>query len=317
MDKPLRIVFMGTTGFAVGILQSLVKMKYNIAGVVSVPDKPAGRGLQIRSSDVAMYARTQGLPLAQPALLKDPAFIALLNEWNADLFIVVAFRMLPEEVWRLPRLKTFNLHASLLPQYRGAAPINWALIKGETTTGVTTFLIDHNIDTGNILLQESLSIAAGETAGSLHNRLMDLGADLVCRTINALATGTLHPVPQPDISPLYGAPKLNKELCHIKWDQESTQICNLIRGLSPYPTAFSLLKTFAQDPVPIKIFQAHPIEHNHHHPYGAILSDNKTYLHVACRNGYVSLLELQIAGKKRMQVKDFLLGFRDNQALFI
>jgi len=317
MSSPLRIVFMGTPGFALGVLQSLVERRYHIVGVVTAPDKPAGRGLQLQSSDVALYARAQNIPLAQPALLKDPAFLEQLRAWNADLFVVVAFRMLPQEVWALPRLGTFNLHASLLPQYRGAAPINWALIRGETTTGVTTFLIDHQIDTGNILLQQSLPIAPDDNAGTLHDSLMVLGANLVCRTIDAFAAKTVKPVPQPQTDNLFGAPKLNKEMCRIDWDNEPVQICNLVRGLSPHPAAFGLLQTAAQEPISVKIFHALPIEHPHCLPLGAIVSDVKSHLHVACRNGFVSLLQVQAAGKKRMSIKDFLLGFRNSDAFFI
>ena len=312
-----RIVFMGTPGFALGVLQLLVQRGYPVAGVVSAPDKPSGRGLQLHSSEVAIYAREQGLPLLQPPSLKDPVFLAQLRKWSGDLFVVVAFRMLPEAVWKLPRLGTFNLHASLLPQYRGAAPINWALIRGETQTGVTTFLIDHQIDTGHILFQESLAITPDETAGSLHDRLMVLGAKVVCRTIDALASGAAHPIPQPLVTPLYQAPKLTKELCRICWDNPPQQICNLIRGLSPYPAAFSLLQASAQEAVPVKIFQAHPVIENHLYPFGAILSDHKNYLRVACRDGYVSLIQLQMAGKKRMPIREFLLGFRNSDALFI
>ena len=317
MNPLPRIVFMGTPGFALGVLSTLVEKQYPIAGVVSAPDKPSGRGLQLHSPEVARYARAQRLPLAQPALLKDPHFIEQLQIWNADLFVIVAFRMIPEEVWRLPRLGTFNLHASLLPQYRGAAPINWALIRGEKTTGVTTFLIDHQIDTGNILFQEPLAIAPDECAGSLHDRLMALGADLVCRTIDALADGSVHPLPQPVLTPLYGAPKLNKEVCRIQWNQPPQQIYNLVRGLSPSPAAFALLQTSVPEPVPVKIFQARPVEERHNHPFGAIVSDHKSYLHVACPNGYLSLLDIQVAGKKRISIKEFLSGFRNSEALFV
>ena len=317
MNPLLRIVFMSTPDFVLGILKSLVERHYQIVGVVSAPDRPSGRGLQWHRSQVATFSQEHGLPLARPSLLKDPTFLEQLRAWNADLFVVVAFRMLPQEVWMLPRLGTFNLHASLLPQYRGAAPINWALIRGETQTGVTTFMIDHQIDTGNILFQEPLAIAPEDTAGSLHDRLMTLGADLVYRTIDALAAGVVKPVPQPRIAPLYDAPKLNKETCRICWECLPLQICNLIRGLSPYPAAFGLLQTSTFESIPVKIFQARPIEDSHQHPLGAIFSDRKSYLHVACRNGYVSLLELQTAGKKRMPVKDFLLGFRNNEAYFV
>ena len=317
MNRFPRIVFMGTPGFALGVLQTLIQKQYPVVGVVSAPDKPAGRGLRLQSPEVAAYAQAQGLPVAQPLLLKDPAFLEQLRIWDADIFVVVAFRMLPDAVWKLPRLGAFNLHASLLPQYRGAAPINRAIIRGETQTGITTFLIDHQIDTGNILFQESTPVGPDETAGSLHDRLMTLGADLVCRTIDALAAGTAKPLPQPQITPLYGAPKLDKETCRISWDQSPLEIYNLIRGLSPYPTAFSLLQTADSEPTSVKIFQARPIENNHSHPLGTILSDCKSHLHVACRNGYISLLEVQAAGKKRMPIKDFLLGFRNSGAFFI
>ncbi|MDR2585865.1 MAG: methionyl-tRNA formyltransferase [Prevotellaceae bacterium] len=317
MSKSAHIVFMGTPDFALGVLQLLIEKHYHVVGVVSTPDKPAGRGLEKQSSAVSLYARSQNISLAQPTSLKDPAFLAQLREWNADLYIVVAFRMIPKEVWSLPRLGTFNLHASLLPQYRGAAPINWALINGETVTGVTTFLIDHQIDTGHILFQESISVLPDDNAGTLHDRLMTLGANIVCRTIDALTSGNAHPVPQPSVTPLHPAPKLGKELCCINWDQEPRQICRLIRGLSPYPAAFCLLQTSTQELVPIKVYHAIPIEASHTHPFGTILCDNKSYLHVACRNGFISLLYLQVAGKKRMTIKEFLPGFRNHQALFV
>ena len=315
MNNPLRIVFMGTPTFALGVLQTLTERHYHIVGVVSAPDKPAGRGLQLHSSEVAQYARAQNIPLVQPVLPKEAPFIEQLKEWNADLFVVVAFRMLPQEVWSLPRLGTFNLHASLLPQYRGAAPINWALIRGETITGVTTFMIDHQIDTGHILFQEPLPIAPDECADSLHDRLMVSGADLVCRTIDALLSGTALPKPQPLVAPLYGAPKLSKETCRIQWHGQPAQICNQIRGLSPYPAAFAFLHTsdnaLAQEPVAVKIFKATSIVKEHKSPLGTIVSDHKSYLHVACTGGYVSINELQMAGKRRMSINDFLLGFRN------
>ena len=314
MSRAPRIVFMGTPGFAAGVLQSLIERHYSIVGVVSVPDKPSGRGLQLHRAPVAEVALMQGIPLIQPPMLKDRAFIAQLEKWNADIFVVVAFRMLPQEVWKIPRLGTFNLHASLLPQYRGAAPINWAIIRGETTTGVTTFLIDHQIDTGSILFQESVSITAKETAGSLHDRLMVTGADLVCRTIDALTAGAVQPQPQSNSTPLYGAPKLNKEICRIQWGWEAPQICNLIRGLSPSPAAYGLLQNSMLEPVVIKIFQAEPVEERHTYPFGTLQSDGKNYLNIACKGGYVSLLELQAAGKKRMFVRDFLLGFRNHSS---
>ena len=334
MDKPLRIVFMGTPRFALGILQELVARHYRVVGVVSAPPKPSGRGLKLLHSEVAAYALEQKIPWAQPLLLKDPLFIDQLKAWNADLFVVVAFRMLPQEVWQLPRIGTFNLHASLLPQYRGAAPINWALIHGEQVTGVTTFLIDHQIDTGKILFQEPLAIMPDDTAGTLHDRLMSAGMQLVCRTIDAFSLGEVAPQPQPQIDPLFSAPKLNKAMCRISWTQTSTQICNLIRGLSPYPAAIGTMtggkkaeggrqkaegggQNAEQDAkrterwLNVKVFEAIPIVAEHNLPAGAIVSDQKSYLYVACKDGYVSLTHLQAEGKKRMEVKDFLLGFRN------
>lgn len=326
MDKALRIVFMGTPHFALGVLKTLVERAYRVVGVVSAPDKPAGRGLKMQSSPVSEYARIQNIPLLQPPLLKAPLFHSQLQRWNADLFVVVAFRMLPQEVWRLPRLGAFNLHASLLPQYRGAAPINWALMQGEAVTGITTFMIDHQIDTGNVLLQESVAIAPNDTVGTLHDRLMVLGADLVCRTIDALASGTVHPTPQPQVSPLHSAPKLNREICRIGWEGKPQTICNLIRGLSPYPAALGLLhegeehitqqvekEEYSSEykAIWVKVYGAIPIVSNHSHTPGAIVSDQKNYLHVACRGGWVSLTDLQLSGKKRMSIKEFLSGFRN------
>ena len=314
MHKLPRIVFFGTPAFARQSLQTLCEQGFPVVGVVSVPDKASGRGLQMQSSDVALYAREQGLPLAQPDSLKDAAFLARLQSWNADLFIVVAFRMLPQSVWQMPALGTFNLHASLLPQYRGAAPINWALIQGEKETGITTFLIDQNIDTGSILFQERLPILPEDDAGSLHDKLMYAGALLVCQTAQALALGEARPLPQTPSLPLQPAPKLHKALCQISWEAPAVQIVNLIRGLSPYPAAWS---HFCMDeqaaPLPVKIFAASPIESAHKHPCGSLIAQDKAWW-VACKDGYVSLLELQMPGKKRLSIKDFLVGFRHSGA---
>jgi methionyl-tRNA formyltransferase len=314
MYKPPRIVFFGTPSFARQSLQALCEQGFHVAGVVSVPDKASGRGLQMQSSDVATYAKTQGLPLAQPDSLKEASFLERLQSWDADLFVVVAFRMLPKAVWQMPRLGTFNLHASLLPQYRGAAPINWALIQGENETGITTFLIDENIDTGSILFQERLPILPEDNAGDLHDRLMYAGAQLVCRTVQALALGKVRPQVQISSLPLQAAPKLSKALCQISWDATPTQIVNLIRGLSPYPAAWSSFYADEQTPpLPVKIFAASAIKAKHDHSCGSLIEQDKAWW-VACKGGYVSILELQFPGKKRLPIKEFLAGFRKTGA---
>ncbi len=304
-----RIVFMGTPEFAVAPLDALVKAGFNIVGVITAPDKPAGRGMQLQQSAVKKYAVEQGLNILQPEKLKNPQFLEELTALQGDLQVVVAFRMLPEAVWNMPRWGTINLHASLLPQYRGAAPINWAVINGEKETGLTTFKLQHEIDTGNILLQEKLPIGDNETAGELHDRMKEAGAALVVRTVNGLADGSLQERPQSSLAnshdQLKTAPKIFTDTCKIDLTKPVDDVFNLIRGLSPYPAAFTYL-----DGKLLKIFKAvkeltttsiSPGEHE---------TDGKTYLRFAAKDGYISVLELQLEGKKRMGVGDFLRGYK-------
>ena len=319
-----KIVYMGTPEFAVAPLQELVKAGYNIAGVVTVPDKPSGRGLKVNKSAVKLYAEEHLIPngtrLMQPVSLKDEGFLAELRELDADLFIVVAFRMLPEVVWAMPKMGTFNLHGSLLPLYRGAAPINWAIIKGETVSGVTTFLIDKEIDTGNILMQRECPIGERENVGSLYDRLMGIGASLVGETVEGLVKGELTPMPQS--GRITGAPKLNKDIARIRWDMTDTDqpgaacaelIDRLVRGLSPYPAAITAM-TDGEKTFEFKVFETSIVKGSQECGIdaGTIKSDGKSYVHVYCADGSaISLDEIQMAGKKRMQIKDFLLGFRN------
>lgn len=321
--KSPKIVYMGTPEFAVAPLAKLVENGYDIAGVVTVPDKPSGRGLKVNQSAVKQYAMEHLVPagttLMQPVSLKDEQFLNELRALDADMFIVVAFRMLPEVVWSMPKLGTFNLHGSLLPLYRGAAPINWAIIKGETKSGVTTFLIDKEIDTGNILMQRECPIGERETIGTLYDKLMEIGAGLVVETVEGLMEGKLVPVPQS--GRITGAPKLNKELGRIKWDMQDADqpgkpsavlIDQLVRGLSPYPAAITAM-TDGVKTYEFKVFECSVIkESGSIAPAGSISTDGKTYVHVTCADGSaISLEEIQMAGKKRMRVKDFLLGFRN------
>jgi methionyl-tRNA formyltransferase len=310
----LRIIFMGTPDFAVPSLKKLVEAGYEIAAVITAADKPAGRGMQLNESAVKKYALSKGLKILQPEKLKDPGFLNELKNINADLQIVVAFRMLPEVVWNMPPMGTINLHGSLLPQYRGAAPINWAIINGEKETGVTTFKLQHAIDTGNILLQKKIAIGDTETAGELHDRMMETGAELLLDTINQLKENKLQEIPQSntgnhstDIEPIHHAPKIFTETCEIKWEKEADEIYNLVRGLSPYPTAFTFLKEKK-----LKIFQAEKEITKINEPPGEIISDHKSFLKFACNNGYISVKELQIEGKKKMNVDDFLRGWRND-----
>ena len=327
--KP-RIVYMGTPEFAVAPLEALLQAGYSIAGVVTVPDKPSGRGLKLNESAVKRFAVANGLPLLQPEKLKDPAFLADLAAWKADLFVVVGFRMLPEEVWKMPRLGTFNLHAALLPQYRGAAPINWAVIGGENLTGVTTFMIDKQIDTGGIIFREEHRIGPEDTAGQVHDALMTLGASLVVQTVEALLEGSVETRVQRSFiqgsERLKPAPKLSPELCHIDWDDSTRQVHNLIRGLSPYPAAFTELEGPDGERVKLKIFEARRIEGEAYRQLlaavrpdtdpadvapGTVLSDGKSLFAIATADGAVSILEMQLESKKRLGVKPFLAGFRD------
>lgn len=309
MDK-LRIVFMGTPEFAVPSLDKLYKAGYDIVGVITAPDKPAGRGMKMTESAVKKYALEKNLKILQPQKLKAPDFIENLTKLKADVQVVVAFRMLPEVVWNMPPLGTINLHGSLLPQYRGAAPINWAIINGEKETGVTTFKLQQEIDTGNILLQEKIEISEDETAGTLHDKMMNVGADVLLKTIQQLEKGNLAEYSQnslPAISsiPLRAAPKIFTETCEINWDQTAENVYNFIRGLSPYPRAFTYL-----DEKKIKVFSAIKDTDKIETTPGARETDYKTYLKFAARDGFISLKEIQLEGKKRMKIEDFLRGWR-------
>jgi len=312
---PTRIVFMGTPDFAVASLDALVKSRHKVVGVVTVADKPSGRGLQVNESAVKKYALAHGLPVLQPVKLKDPEFLSQLSALKADLFVVVAFRMLPEEVWSMPSMGTFNLHAALLPQYRGAAPINWAVINGEKMTGVTTFMIDKDIDTGGIMLREELRISPEDTAGTVHDRLMEIGARLVVETVEGLEQKSMELRVQRSFIQgseiLKPAPKLTRETCTVDWRESSSRIHNLIRGLSPYPAAFTTLCK-GDEVRELKIFLSENTQDYHGDP-GSIISDGKSFMAVCCSEGAVLLKEVQLQGKKRMDIKSFLAGFRDPQ----
>lgn len=313
MFRKTRIVYMGTPEFAVAPLDALISNGYDVVGVVTVADKPSGRGLKVNESAVKKYAVEHGIPVLQPLKLKDPEFLEQLKAWKADLFIVVAFRMLPEEVWSMPRLGTFNLHAALLPQYRGAAPINWAVINGERITGVTTFMIDKDIDTGGIMLRQDYSIRPDATAGDVHDALMGIGADLVVQTTQGIIEGNIETRVQRSFiqgsEVLNPAPKITRDTCHIDWNKSTKDVYNLIRGLSPYPTAFTQLTREGSNPLQLKIFFGEKV--NAEAEPGTILSDGKNYMYIATADGAISVTDLQLEGKKRMDVKSFLLGFRE------
>lgn len=304
MTRQLRLVFMGTPDFAVPSLKQLHESGYLIAAVVTAPDKPAGRGQKLKESAVKKYARSQGFPILQPDNLKDPGSQQALADLQPDLQVVVAFRKLPQAVWQLPPHGTFNLHASLLPDYRGAAPIHWALINGEPQTGVTTFFMNDRIDAGTLIQQEAVTIAEDETAGSLHDKLMERGADLVKQTVDAVAGGTATPQPQPEVTAPKRAPKINKETCQINWAWPLRDSYNFIRGLSPYPGAY----TYFQGQQ-LKIFWAEPQAEAHDYPAGRIFTNHRDQLSVAVPGGYLFLKQLQIAGRQRMTVAEFLNGF--------
>jgi methionyl-tRNA formyltransferase len=309
----LRIVFMGTPEFAVASLHILVKNDYNIVGVVTVADKPAGRGQQLQQSAVKKYAEAHNLRVLQPENLKAESFLAELKTLKADLQIVVAFRMLPEVVWNMPPLGTFNLHASLLPRYRGAAPINWAIINGDSETGVTTFFLQHQIDTGNIIFREKTSINKIENAGELHDRLMLMGAALVLKTVKAIETNNVKLISQDELLAIgeieTHAPKLFKENCKIDWTKNGLSIYNFIRGLNPYPTPFTYLVAPSGNLHSVKIFKTSLEFTNNTTMIGSIHTDQKTYLKVAVLDAYIHILELQLAGKKRIGIAEFLRGF--------
>jgi methionyl-tRNA formyltransferase len=310
--KDLRIVFMGTPDFAVASLAALVENGYQVVGVVTAPDKPAGRGQKLQQSAVKSYALTKMLPVLQPEKLKEESFLAELASLKADLQIIVAFRMLPEVVWKMPPMGTFNLHGSLLPRYRGAAPLNWAIMNGDVESGVTTFLLKQEIDTGNVLFQEKVSIAPDQTVGELHDQLMGIGAGLVLKTVDALAAGTAVSIDQNklEIEPeRLHAPKIYKEDCKMDWNADVLKNYNKIRGLSPYPTAWTALSAPSKENTSLKIFGAAPELCKHSHVPGTILSDQKKWAKIACTNGYLLLTDLQLAGKKRMGIEEFLRGF--------
>ena len=305
---------MGTPEFAVPSLRALVAGGYNVVGVVTAPDKPAGRGRQLRESDVKTGARELGLPVLQPERLKAPEFVGALRALRPDLGIVIAFRMLPEVVWAMPRLGTFNLHASLLPQYRGAAPINWAIINGERETGVTTFLLNHEIDKGGIIGQVRVPILPEDNVGTLYDKLMTTGTALVTETVDRIAAGDIRPVEQQHIdeSTLRPAPKIFKEDCRIDWTLPGRRIVDFVRGLSPYPAAWTEMhREGSEEPQSAKVFSATFEAAAHGQPCGTVESDGRTFIRVACADGWIAVGELQIAGKKRLPVRDLLLGWRD------
>ncbi|HTI89222.1 MAG TPA: methionyl-tRNA formyltransferase [Puia sp.] len=309
MPTSPRIIFMGTPEFAVASLDAILNAGYNVVAVLTAPDKPAGRGMQLTESAVKKYAREKGLTILQPEKLKNPEFLEELRALKADLQIVVAFRMLPEVVWDMPPMGTVNLHGSLLPQYRGAAPINWAVINGEKETGVTTFQLQHTIDTGSILLQDRFPIADEATAGDVHDIMKEVGARLLVRTIEGLTAGTLKATPQQDGAELKHAPKIFTETCLIDWNRTTDEVYNLIRGLSPFPAAYTYL-----DGKMLKVYHSEKEKKAPGKTPGTYETDQKTYLKFATLDGYIHVTQLQLEGKKKMQVQDFLRGFRPAQS---
>ncbi|MBP0904125.1 methionyl-tRNA formyltransferase [Mariniflexile gromovii] len=305
--RNLRIVFMGTPDFAVATLKTLVENQYNVVGVITAPDKPAGRGQKLNESAVKQYAISQNLTVLQPTNLKNDDFLNELKALNANLQIVVAFRMLPKVVWQMPEYGTFNLHASLLPNYRGAAPINWAIINGETKTGVSTFFIDEKIDTGDMILQESIDILPEENAGSLHDKLMDIGSQLVLKTVELIKEGTVKTMPQSESSDIKTAYKLDRDNCKIDWNDSLENIYNLIRGLSPYPAAWCTLIN-GSDNLDVKIYEVEKATEAHNQSIGTIISTKKE-LKVAVSNGYIIIKEIKLPGKRSMDVKSLLNGY--------
>ncbi len=309
-NKPkLRMVFMGTPEFAVPSLKILLENNYEVVAVITAPDKPAGRGMHLHESAVKKFAQENKLNILQPEKLKSPEFAEQLRTLKPDLQVVVAFRMLPEVIWKMPRIGTFNLHASLLPKYRGAAPINWAIINGEKETGATTFFLEHEIDTGKIILQQKINIADNETAGELHDALMLAGAALVLKTVQLIEAGNYSLTPQTLSAEIKSAPKLFTETCRINWNNSAHQIHNLIRGLSPYPAAFTKLNGKT-----VKIFRSQkfiiPNSQLTNNSPGEIITDGKTYLRIQCAGGLLEILELQLEGKKKINTEEFLRGFR-------
>ena len=304
--EQLRIVFMGTPEFAVGILDAIYQQNYTIVGVITAADKPAGRGQKVKYSAVKEYALEKNLKLLQPANLKDEGFLAELRSLEANLQVVVAFRMLPEVVWRMPKLGTFNLHASLLPQYRGAAPINWAVINGEETTGVTTFFIDDKIDTGAMILRAETGIGTNESAGELHDRLMDLGKDTVIKTLALIERGNVQTTIQPTDNDIKTAYKLNKDNCKIDWTKPGQEIFNLVRGLSPYPAAWCFINDKDEE-LSVKIYETNFIAEEHNLSVGAVIADKKE-IKVAVANGFIKIISLQMPGRRKMSANELLNG---------
>jgi len=308
MDNKPRIVFMGTPAFAVASLNALLQAKMNVVGVVTAPDKPAGRGMQLQQSAVKQFALAHDLPVLQPEKLKSPEFFDALKQWKPDLQVVVAFRMLPEQIWSFPPMGTLNVHGSLLPQYRGAAPINWAIINGEKETGVTTFQLQHAIDTGAILLQDRIPIAANNTAGEIHDTMMEVGAQLLVKTLHGLFDNSIKAVPQEQVignDTLQHAPKIFTKDCEINWHQQCTSIHNLIRGLAPFPGAITKIEGKI-----IKLFLTQVIDATPTEAPGSFITDGKTFAKIACKDGYIGLADIQWEGKKRMPIIDFLRGYR-------
>jgi len=313
--KDLRIVFMGTPDFALASLKALIDAGYHIVGVITAPDKPAGRGQKLHQSAVKIYAVQKRLKVLQPTNLKDELFLNELRSLNANLQIVVAFRMLPEAVWRMPKYGTFNLHASLLPKYRGAAPIHWAIINGETTTGVTTFFIDEKIDTGAIIASKSVSIANNETVGTLHDQLMLLGSQLVLETVGLIENNKVKTTIQPASTELKTAYKLNKDNCKINWEADIDSIYNKIRGLNPFPSAYTTLHNNNED-LDIKIFDIEKEIAGHQHAIGAIRSD-RSMLKIAVKGGYIIVKTIQFPGKRKMEVQALLNGYKFSNEAFV
>ena len=308
MDNKPRIVFMGTPAFAVASLSALLQAKMNVVGVVTAPDKPAGRGMQLQQSAVKQFALAHDLPILQPEKLKSPEFFEALKQWQPDLQVVVAFRMLPEQIWSFPSMGTLNVHGSLLPQYRGAAPINWAIINGEKETGVTTFQLQHAIDTGAILLQDRIPIAPNNTAGEIHDTMMEVGAQLLVKTLHGLFENSIKAVPQEQVignEALQHAPKIFTKDCEIDWEKPCASIHNLIRGLAPFPGAITKI-----DGKIIKLFLTQMIEVPPTEVPGSFVTDGKTFAKIACKDGYIGLADIQWEGKKRMPIIDFLRGYR-------
>ena len=314
-SRNLKIVFMGTPDFAVAGLAKLIENQYNVVGVITAPDRPAGRGRKVQESSVKKYAIEKGIRVLQPTNLKDEAFLNDLKALDANLQIVVAFRMLPKVVWQMPAYGTFNLHASLLPQYRGAAPINWAIINGEKITGVTTFFIDDKIDTGEIILQEETTISSDETAGELHDKLMYLGADLILKTVDIIEKGDVELAKQTDNENLKSAHKIYRDTCKVDWTRPIHDIYNHIRGLSPYPTAWTTLVDGSNESV-IKLYSAAILMEDHDHELGKIVVDKRT-IKIAVSEGYIDLIEIQLPGKRKMKTSEVLNGFSISNEAYV